>query len=104
MIYDVASVVTAPSFNLSGHLENDLAVVRLSLSVTGVTPVPFYITGTSELNQTITLIGYGFTGTGLTGGTTADSQRRGANNVIDALDASSISADLNLTSYLTRLR
>ena len=99
--YDVASAVVAPDYDATGHLENDLAIVRLSSPVIGVTPIPYY-TGSSELGQTITLIGYGFTGTGLTGGQAGTGgTRRGANNVIDALNASTISSNLNSTSYLT---
>lgn len=97
--YGIAGVVIAPNYN-STTLVNDLAIVRLTTSVTGVTPVPYY-TGSAEAGKTITLIGYGYTGTGLTGeqiGT--GGTRRGANNVIDAIDASTVSSGLPSTSYL----
>ncbi|TCO82520.1 putative secreted protein with PEP-CTERM sorting signal [Chthoniobacter flavus] len=96
--YGVSAIFSAPGYNSSTQ-QNDLSVIRLSAPVTGVTPVQYY-TGTAELNKTVTAIGYGFSGTGLTGGVTADSQRRGMNNVIDVLDASTISAGLPSTSYL----
>jgi len=96
--YGVSAIFSAPGYNSSTQ-QNDLSLIRLSAPVTGVTPVPYY-TGTAELNKTVTAIGYGFSGTGLTGGVTADSQRRGMNNVIDVLDASTISAGLPSTSYL----
>ncbi len=96
--YNIASVTSAPNYN-STDQENDLSIVRLSSPVTGVTPVAYY-TGNLELNQTITMIGYGLTGTGLTGATGGAGTRRGANNVIDVLDASTISSSLPSTSYL----
>lgn len=97
--YDVAAVTTAPGYNSSTQL-NDLAIVRLSTAVTNVTPVAYY-TGSSELSQTITMIGYGLTGTGSNGEQAGTGGiRRGANNVIDALDASKVSSNLSSSSYL----
>jgi secreted trypsin-like serine protease len=96
--YDVAAVTTAPGYNSSTQL-NDLAIVRLATPVTNVTPVAYY-TGSAELGQTITMMGYGLTGTGLTGqqaGT--DGTRRAANNVIDVLNASTLGS-LPSTSYV----
>lgn len=97
--YDVAGYVSAPNYDPSDQ-NNDLTIVRLATSVTGVTPIPYYA-GSAELSQTITMIGYGLTGTGLTGAQTGTGGiRRGANNVIDALNASTVSSGLAPTSYL----
>jgi hypothetical protein len=97
--YTVAGYTEAPNYNATGVMENDLTIVRLNAPVTNVTPVAYY-TGAAELNQTITIIGYGVTGNGNTGGDAAGGQRRGANNVIDVVDASTISSGLPSTSYL----
>lgn len=95
--YDVAATSIAPGYNSSTQL-NDLAIVRLATPVTNVTPVAYY-TGAAELGQTITMIGYGITGTGLTGEVgTSGGTRRAANNVIDVLDASTLGS-LPSTSY-----
>jgi hypothetical protein len=97
--YDVAGYVSAPNYD-STNQNNDLTIVRLATSVSGVTPIPYY-TGIAELSQMITMIGYGLTGTGVTGAQNGTGGiRRGANNVIDALDASTVSAGLASTSYL----
>lgn len=96
--YTVASYVSAPGYDPLTQM-NDLTIIRLSSSVTGVTPIPFY-TGSAEQGQTFTMIGYGLTGTGATGATTSDGLRRGANNVIDAANASQVSSGLPSTSYL----
>lgn len=60
------------------HFGSDLA------SATAITPASRY-TGTSELNQVGTFVGYGMTGTGLTGSVTFDGKKRGTQNVIDGL-------------------
>ena len=49
---------------------NDLAVVRLSTPVSNVAPAVRYV-GSGEIGQTATLVGYGRTGTGLTGSSLA---------------------------------
>jgi hypothetical protein len=63
----------------------DIGLVHLPTAVTGVTPARRY-TGTSERGAVAAIVGYGTTGTGLTGGTTFDGQKRGAQNVLDVLD------------------
>lgn len=96
--YDVAGATVAPGYN-SGTQLNDLAIVRLATPVTNVTPVAYY-TGSAELGQQITMIGYGITGTGSTGQVGAGGGiRRAANNIIDVLDASTVGG-LPSTSYL----
>jgi len=57
--------------------------VHLTSAVAAIPPAMFY-TGTSELGQTGTFVGFGFTGTGLTGYNTAlGIQKRAFQNVID---------------------
>ncbi len=82
--YNAAAVFKEPTYTGNLYAGNDIALVRLSTPVVGVTPATRY-TGTSELGQTASMSGYGATGTGLTGATTYDLLRRGGNNVIDQL-------------------
>jgi hypothetical protein len=60
----------------------DIGLAHLSSSVAGITPAMLY-TGSGEFGQTATLVGFGFTGTGLTGYQTLDNQKRAFQNVID---------------------
>ncbi len=60
----------------------DFGLAHLSTSVAGVTPATLY-TGSSESGQIATFVGFGFTGTGLTGYRTLDNQKRAFQNVID---------------------
>jgi hypothetical protein len=59
-------------------------LVQLSSSLTPIPPPLF--TGSSLLGQTATFVGYGFTGTGLTGWKTLDGQKRGFQDVVDIND------------------
>ena len=68
---------------------NDLVLVRLSTPVLDVTPAPLY-TESDEFDQMATFVGYGFTGTGLTGWSTLDGQKRAFQNVIDGSFSSTI--------------
>jgi hypothetical protein len=62
---------------------NDFGLVHLSSPVVGVTPATLY-TGSSEMGQVGTYVGYGLTGTGLTGyQNTPDNQKRAFQNVLD---------------------
>jgi len=65
----------------------DLALLRLSTPITGITPAQIY-TGRDELGSEATIVGFGRTGTGLTGelpGT--GGTLRAGNNIIDVLGA-----------------
>jgi hypothetical protein len=66
----------------------DIALVHLNTAVTGVTPAVRY-SGASELGAAATIVGYGFTGTGLTGaqGGTGGTKRAGTND-FDVLGSS----------------
>jgi hypothetical protein len=61
----------------------DIALVHLPTSVTDVTPANLY-KGGLELGRIGTYVGYGKTGTGLTGATTFDGQKRAAQNMVDS--------------------
>ncbi|MGD0744343.1 MAG: trypsin-like serine protease [Verrucomicrobiota bacterium] len=60
----------------------DIGLVHLSTPVPGVTPATLY-TGSSDFGQVGTFVGFGFTGTGLTGWRTLDNQKRAFQNDID---------------------
>src|SRR5689334_10169840 len=60
----------------------DFGLVHLSTSVAGITPATLY-TGSLELGQTAAFVGFGLTGTGLTGYRTLDQRKRAFQNVID---------------------
>jgi hypothetical protein len=66
--------------------ENDINVLRLTNPVPNVTPAAYNVGSTPEVGSTATTIGYGETGTGLSGsiGGTAG-LRRGATNTVDAI-------------------
>lgn len=60
----------------------DIALARLSSPITTITPTPIY-TGFQELGKTITTVGYGQTGTGLTGAQGPGGTKRAGNNTLD---------------------
>jgi hypothetical protein len=80
--------VTNP--NWTGSLSNgyDLGLIHFDSAISNVAPALRY-TGSSERGQTATYVGYGTTGTGLTGWKNVSSfsqlQKRGEQNVIDYL-------------------
>ena len=80
--YSSAEFVTYSSWNGDALNGYDIALVRLSTAVVGVTPATLYA-GPSEVGQTGTYVGFGFTGTGLTGWQFLDNQKRAFENVID---------------------
>ncbi len=64
----------------------DIALVQLGSAMTGVSFAQLY-SGTSEVGQVGTNVGFGRTGTGLTGDTQASGTKRAGNNMIDATGA-----------------
>ncbi len=62
----------------------DIGLIHLSTPVSNVTPAPLY-TGYGELNSVGVISGFGMTGTGLTGATIIDGERRAGFNSIDAM-------------------
>lgn len=80
--YSSAQMVVNPGWNGDAFNGYDLALVRLNTPVTDVLPASLYL-GNLEIGQTGTFVGYGFTGTGLTGQGTLDNQKRAFQNVID---------------------
>ncbi len=80
--YSSSRLIKHPSWTGDAMNGYDIAVVQLSTPVVGVTPATLY-SGTGEIGQTADFIGFGFTGTGLTGWKPGDNLKRGFQNVID---------------------
>ena len=80
--FTVAQTFINPSYNAT-TLEGDIALVRLSSNVTNVTPAVLY-GGSSELGTTAMWVGFGQSGTGITGAGAGRGTARGATNAIDA--------------------
>lgn len=84
MSYGSSQLISNPGWNGNAFNGYDFGLVQLSTPVVGVTPATLY-TGSADLaeNLTGTYVGFGFTGTGLTGYTTLDGQERAFENVLD---------------------
>jgi hypothetical protein len=82
--YNATNWIANPQWKgdlMSGY---DIGLVHLSSPVTNIKPATRY-TGTSELGLVGTAVGYGMTGTGLTGSTTFDGLKRAEQNTIDKM-------------------
>lgn len=78
----VARVFVDDRWNERAH---DIALLRLAEPVEDIEPVALY-TGDDEAGRTVVFVGHGDTGTGLTGPKTMDGRKRGATNVVTAVD------------------
>jgi len=90
-LYSAADWIPHPTWATSGGENNlfagwDIGLIRLSDEVSNVAPAELYqATDGFELGQTATIVGYGATGTGLTGATQSAGTRRAGNNVVDVV-------------------
>jgi hypothetical protein len=76
-------IISDPGWNGNVFAGNDFGLVHLSSSVSAIPPAMLY-PGSSESGQVATYVGYGFTGTGLTGyQTSLGNQKRAFQNVLD---------------------
>jgi len=82
--YAAANWLPNPNWNGNLFAGYDIGLVHLSRSVSGIQPAALY-TGFAEVGKVGTAVGYGMTGTGLTGAKTLDFNRRGEQNTIDRL-------------------
>jgi len=81
--YTSSQFFTDPSWTGNVYAGHDFGLAHLNSSVAAIPPAMLY-TGTSELNQIGTFVGYGFTGNGLTGYNAGlGIQKRAFQNVID---------------------
>jgi hypothetical protein len=82
--YTAASWLANPRWNGDLFAGYDIGLVHLTQPVTGIQPALLY-TGSAELGKVGTAVGYGMTGTGLSGAKTLDLNRRAEQNTIDRL-------------------
>ncbi len=85
--YSAADWFTHPDWQSSrGDLDAgaDIGLIQLHSSVLRVTPATLY-EGRNEQRQTGTIVGFGATGTGLTGAVKDNSVRRAGQNVVDVV-------------------
>jgi hypothetical protein len=87
--YVADRMIANPKWNGNARSGYDIGLVHLSKPVKNVTPASIY-TGTAELNQVDTMVGYGLTGDGESGGIRLDGQKRAAQNVINEIDNSRV--------------
>jgi V8-like Glu-specific endopeptidase len=80
--YTSSGLFRDPGWTGNVFAGNDFGLMQLATPITNVAPATLY-TGTSETGQVATYVGYGFTGTGLTGWKTLDNLKRSFQNVID---------------------
>jgi hypothetical protein len=85
--YTSSQLISNPGWNGTAFNGYDFGLVQLSTPVSGIAPATLY-TGSDDLGPggnylTGTYVGFGFTGTGLTGYTTLDGQKRAFENVLD---------------------
>jgi Trypsin len=82
--YTSTQLIANPNWSYGNNINGyDFGLVHLSSPVSGVTPATLY-TGSSEFGQVGTYVGFGLTGTGLTGyQTSLGIQERAFQNVID---------------------
>jgi len=85
--YVADRMIANPNWNGNVWSGYDIGLIHLSKPVKNVTPASLY-TGTAELNQVDTTVGFGMTGNGASGGTKLDGQKRAAQNVINEIDHS----------------
>jgi autotransporter-associated beta strand protein len=85
----VAQVFVEPGWTYNTSAGDDLALLELSTPITNVAPAVLYNASLgSELGQTASMVGYGRSGTGLTGDTVGPGTRLGITNNIDAFGGS----------------
>jgi hypothetical protein len=83
-VYEAAEFFPHAAYNTL-TLANDIALVRFESNIydgTGIEPATLY-TGSSELGEVGTAVGFGVTGTGVTGEDSFDGLKRATQNVID---------------------
>jgi hypothetical protein len=81
--YKIEDVIVHPGFrSIEDGLNNDIALIKLERTVTGVVPVKIY-EWPDEVGMQIVIAGMGDHGTGLTGPQRWDKITRAATNVID---------------------
>ncbi len=83
--YTVDRKIIYPGWNGDLWSGCDISLVHLAKPVDNIKPAQLY-TGSGELNQPDTVVGFGKTGSGASGDTKSDGQKRGAQNVISEIE------------------
>jgi hypothetical protein len=83
--YSVDRKIVYPGWNGNLWSGCDIGLVHLAKPVDNIKPAQLY-TGSGELNQPDTVVGFGKTGNGDSGDTKSDGQKRGAQNVISQIE------------------
>ena len=101
--YTAAEWIPHPLWNSDIGVNGfDIGLIRLNASVPGVTPASRY-TGFEEFGTTATIVGYGSTGTGLTGWqSNTYGTKRAGNNVIDVSGVSVLAHENYLVADFDR--
>ena len=79
--YTIKAIHVHPDFE---GFENDIALIQLDRMVSAIEPTPLF-SETTELGKQITIVGRGWSGTGLTGPNKDDKKFRLATNKIDSV-------------------
>lgn len=95
----VTEVLIHPKWNRMPH---DVALLKLAEPVKDVAPALLY-SADDEVGKTVTFVGNGDFGTGLTGPKTMDKTRRAATNVVDRADEQWIYFDFDQGDEATEL-
>ena len=85
--YRIERAIRHPEWRSNADIKNDIAVLKLSEDVAGITPAALY-TATDELGMVLTFVGRGGNGTGLTGPVAEDRRLRAATNRVDSVEES----------------
>ncbi|MGO9110820.1 MAG: S1 family peptidase [Thermoguttaceae bacterium] len=83
--YEVDRKIVYPGWNGDLWSGCDIGLVHLVKPVDNIKPAQLY-TGSGELNQSDTVVGFGKTGNGDSGDTRSDGQKRAAQNVISQIE------------------
>ena len=98
--YKTSKVYLHPNYNvdlLGEDAANDIAIFKLDRPVTGVTPSPIY-RASPTVGQLLTLVGYGYGGTGTTGSNGDYGTKRVGTTPIDSVSAKLITWDFSNNS------
>lgn len=101
--FEVADVVPHPEWKeIGGPAPADLALIRLSTPVTGISPVGLF-RGDNEAGMQVVFVGPGGTGLGTTGVTGEDGIMRAATNIVDRADQQWLYFDFDDPASATEL-
>jgi hypothetical protein len=86
-IYRIERIVRHPDWHGNADVKADIALLLLTEPVSGVIPAHLYA-GSDEQGMTVTFVGRGGTGTGLTGPVREDGRMRAATNRVERAEGS----------------